>query len=77
MESQHIKIVFENYLRSNSKSALLINGVWGSGKTFFFLKDLIPIANNNGFKQCYISLNGLATIESLEQSYPAYELQFC
>lgn len=68
MESKHIKIVFENYLRSNSKSALLINGVWGSGKTFFFSKDLIPVASNNGFKSYYISLNGIATIASLEQS---------
>lgn len=67
MDSSHIKVIFEDYLKTvNSNYALLINGSWGSGKTYFWKDSLSKICDENNFKTLYISLNGLNKIETLD-----------
>ena len=70
MNNEHIKEVFKKYLEtSNTQYALLLNGAWGSGKTFFWKNALCKVATENGHKPIYITLNGVNTIEALEQRF--------
>jgi hypothetical protein len=67
MNTNNIKTVFENYLKADkTQYAILLNGAWGSGKTFFWKHTLEPIATNNEFKTIYISLNGISKVETLD-----------
>ena len=60
-----IWIKFNNWLCSlfkisNTDYALLIDGKWGSGKTYYVKNILIPlIEKDKKYKPIYISLNGL------------------
>lgn len=47
--------------------AVLINGKWGSGKTYF-IKELQRKFENQGKKFFYISLNGISTFKEIEDS---------
>jgi hypothetical protein len=68
MNTQQIENVFENYLLTNHvQYAILLNGGWGSGKTYFWKYTLCKIAADKKFKTIYISLNGISKIEALEQ----------
>jgi hypothetical protein len=68
MQNTHLESIFTDYIRSpQTKYAILINGSWGSGKTFFWKNRLEQIAKDDNFSTIYISLNGLSKIESLEQ----------
>ncbi|ULT38673.1 KAP family NTPase [Niabella defluvii] len=51
--------------REATNYALLINGVWGSGKTHFWKHELENIALAANIKPIYISLNGVAKTENL------------
>ena len=67
MDTNHIKTVFGNYISDDAENfAILLNGSWGSGKTYFWENDLKPIALSAGKKILYISLNGINSRESLE-----------
>lgn len=67
MNTQNIEDVFTDYLKTpNTQYAILLNGSWGSGKTYFWKFGLKKIAEDNQFKTIYISLNGLSKIEALE-----------
>ena len=48
--------------------ALMINGKWGCGKTYFIQNELIPHLNNNKLKDVnYLSLYGVRTIDEISQ----------
>lgn len=67
MKTESIKEIFKEYLLTEkTQYAILINGTWGCGKTFFWKSDLENIVKENGFKCIYLSLNGLSKIEILE-----------
>ncbi|WP_229202816.1 P-loop NTPase fold protein [Arcicella rosea] len=67
MNSEDIKIIFSDYLKTKeTQYAVLLNGTWGSGKTFFWKYHLSKIAEDNKFKVVYLSLNGISKIENLE-----------
>lgn len=66
----------EDYLRAEETDyAILINGEWGSGKTYYYEKSLKDIIincryehskdNKNKFKPLYISLHGIAKTEEI------------
>jgi hypothetical protein len=68
MNTDHIKTVFGEYLLNpHAQYAILINGPWGSGKTFFWENQLKPFAVEAGKDPLYISLNGISTRVALEQ----------
>ena len=68
MQTAHIEEIFKEYLKKEATQyALLINGTWGSGKTFFWKKTLHAIVKKQELKPLYISLNGLKTVEQLQQ----------
>ncbi|TCZ68342.1 P-loop NTPase fold protein [Flaviaesturariibacter aridisoli] len=67
MNTTHIEAVFLDYIKSpDTQYALLINGSWGSGKTYFWKYKLQEIAKANKFEVIYLSLNGISKIETLE-----------
>tara|TARA_R110002051_G_scaffold24622_2_gene60891 strand:+ start:83 stop:1927 length:1845 start_codon:yes stop_codon:yes gene_type:complete len=67
MKTAHIEKIIEKYLKKeNTQSAILINGVWGSGKTFYLKSQLKKIIERNNLKVIYISLNGMSSIDNLD-----------
>ena len=64
----------QSYIRNdNAKYALLINGAWGSGKTFLYENYLadaisdIEIGKNERKSNIYISLYGVSSIKVLSK----------
>ncbi len=69
MNVDNLKKIFEIYLETDkTQFAILINGTWGSGKTYFWKYDLDIVAKNKGYKPIYLSLNGISKIEQLEHN---------
>lgn len=67
MESKYIEDIFKDYLATdNTNYALLINGSWGSGKTYFWKTKLSQFSSDTDLKPIYLSLNGLSKIETLD-----------
>lgn len=74
MDRNEIIQAVQNYIRNdNAKYALLINGAWGSGKTFLYENYLadaiseIEIGKNERKTNIYISLYGVSSIEALSK----------
>lgn len=66
-DEETIKII-KNYVNDNNDSlALLINGKWGSGKTYFVKKIAIPKLLEINKKSIYISLYGVENKEEINQ----------
>lgn len=58
-----------NYLNNDKTNfALLLNGGWGTGKTFYVKNSLIPFLRDNNKKCTYVSLYGVKDIESLSKN---------
>lgn len=67
MNTENVKSIFRDYLKAeNTNYAILLNGNWGSGKSFFWKNSLQKIVEENECKEIYISLNGISKIENLE-----------
>ncbi len=74
MDRNEIIQAVQSYIRNdNSKYALLINGAWGSGKTFLYENYLvdaisdIEFGKNERKTNIYISLYGVSSIEALSK----------
>lgn len=74
MDRNEIVQTVQNYIRNDSaKYALLINGAWGSGKTFLYENYLvdaisnIEVGKNIRKSNIYISLYGVSSIEALSK----------
>lgn len=67
MESKFIEEIFKDYISTpETNYALLINGSWGSGKTYFWKSKLSKQCEEAKLKPVYLSLNGLSKIETLD-----------
>jgi hypothetical protein len=67
MESKYIEDIFKDYLATKDTSyAILINGTWGSGKTYFWKNTLTKHCESAKLKPIYLSLNGINKIETLD-----------
>lgn len=67
MESKFIEDIFKDYVSTpDTNYALLINGTWGSGKTYFWKSKLSRQCEEAKLKPIYLSLNGLSKIETLD-----------
>lgn len=63
-----IKVMLEYIEENKYKSAILINGEWGSGKTFFITEKLSKVIKDrikNDGKYIYVSLYGVENVEEL------------
>ena len=64
MKHQHIIEIIQEYVQTNDTDyALMINGKWGSGKTYFIKNHLMKSLTAN--KPIYVSFNGLNKIENI------------
>ena len=50
--------------RANTQYAIMIDGDWGTGKTYFYKTDILPLVKD--YHSIYISLYGLETIQDIE-----------
>jgi hypothetical protein len=67
MNTEHIIEVFSEYLdNKKTQYALLINGKWGCGKTYFWKNQLSQLATTKKLTPIYLSLNGISSINDLE-----------
>ena len=62
------KVVIEYLDTQETDYAILVNGGWGSGKTFYWKDKLSQISDKKGFKPIYISLNGMRKVEDIEHA---------
>lgn len=69
MSSQeHIIQAIQNYLDcDHPNAALLINGEWGSGKTYFWKKTIVPMLEDKSRHHVYVSLYGVSSHSEIEQ----------
>lgn len=68
MKTEHLETIFTNYLiEPKTQYAILINGTWGSGKTYYWKNELTKIAESKNLKTIYITLNGISSTQVLEQ----------
>ncbi|WP_111884909.1 P-loop NTPase fold protein [Acinetobacter sp. CFCC 11171] len=65
--NKHIEDYLDYYFNGNKnfEYAVLLNGAWGSGKTWF-VKQYIEKLKNNDKKVAYISLNGLSKTSDID-----------
>jgi hypothetical protein len=63
----HIHEIVLNYIESTSSNpyAILINGEWGSGKTYFLKKNIKCKLEELNYKVLYVSLNGVSSIQEI------------
>lgn len=71
MSMEDIERVIFDYIEKRAvKSALLINGKWGSGKTYYVKKSVIPKIESKDFRHnievTYLSLYGIKSIDELK-----------
>src|SRR5690606_19415328 len=67
MTTEHIKQIFTDYIKTDkTQYAIMLNGSWGCGKTYFWKYTLEEIAKKNDFKTIYVSLNGISRIDDLD-----------
>ncbi|MDD2577208.1 MAG: P-loop NTPase fold protein [Bacteroidales bacterium] len=67
MTTEHIQQIFTEYIKADkTQYAILLNGGWGCGKTYFWENTLEEISKKNDFKTIYVSLNGISKIDNLE-----------
>ena len=70
--NNHIQEILEQYITTpNTDHAILINGEWGSGKTYYFKNIIKPklekfiYSNDKKYKCIYVSLFGLSEIDEI------------
>ncbi|MEX1000651.1 MAG: P-loop NTPase fold protein [Crocinitomicaceae bacterium] len=70
----NLKNVIQEYLGKPTNFAMLLTGNWGTGKTFYFKNDIIPLIQSTEclndaskkYKTAYVSLYGLKSVEDVE-----------
>ncbi len=67
MTTEHIEQIFTDYIITDkTQYAILLNGSWGCGKTYFWKYTLDKLAKDSKFNTIYLSLNGISKIEDLD-----------
>lgn len=62
-------VVFDYLSKKDTDYAVLINGVWGSGKTYFWKNKLSKrIEEELDYKTIYISLNGISALDEIDKN---------
>jgi hypothetical protein len=80
---KEISQIVEEYITSvNTDYAILINGEWGSGKTYFFKNSILreieklKAPNGENHKVIYVSLNGLKNLDEIYHQIVAEKYGF-
>lgn len=64
---EHLFDIISNYVKvDNRETSILINGKWGSGKTYYIKNTLIKqISDSLNIKSFYVSVNGVSSFEEI------------
>lgn len=62
------KYILDYLINDKTNTALLLNGSWGCGKTFYIQNSLLPYLQENKKKSVYVSMYGIQNIEALSKS---------
>lgn len=67
--NKHIEDYLDYYFdgKKNFEYAVLLNGAWGSGKTWF-VKQYLEKKEDQGKKICYVSLNGITKTSLIDEA---------
>ena len=67
--NQNIDNIIHKYIESETiNSAIMINGEWGSGKTYYAINMLCPLIEEKTDKKCvYTSLNGISNTNEISK----------
>ena len=67
--NKHIEEYLDYYFDGKKKFeyAVLLNGAWGSGKTWF-VKQYLEKKKDQGKKICYVSLNGITKTSLIDEA---------
>ena len=66
LNSKEIKTLIKGYIQEKSYPyAIMIDGSWGSGKTYFVKNQLIPDVKCLNIESIYVSLYGVRNEESI------------
>ena len=67
--NKHIEEYLDYYFdgKKNFEYAVLLNGAWGSGKTWF-VKQYLEKKEDQGKKICYVSLNGITKTSLIDEA---------
>lgn len=67
--NKHIEDYLDYYFdgKKNFEYAVLLNGAWGSGKTWF-VKKYLEKKEDQGKKICYVSLNGITKTSLIDEA---------
>ena len=67
--NKHIEEYLDYYFdgKKNFEHAVLLNGAWGSGKTWF-IKQYLEKKEDQGKRICYVSLNGIAKTSDIDDA---------
>lgn len=74
MNDERIKNIILRYLSPENKEphySILLNGEWGSGKTYFIKKEILPLLDSH-YDVKYVSLFNVKTIEDIETELLVY-----
>lgn len=67
LSMEEIRKIILDYIEDDRKNqAILLNGEWGCGKTFFIKEKLIPEINTEKYQIFQISLYGVSSIEKIQ-----------
>lgn len=77
LKIEDIKKAVVDYVSDDRKTqAVLLDGEWGCGKTFFIKEHLIPALQNIGHSEIYkISLYGISTVDMIQEMLYAQWLE--
>src|SRR5699024_8144712 len=56
-----------NYVNSKDNYMLLIDGQWGSGKTYYIQHETIPQLKEKNFRVIYFSVYGMETLKDIKE----------
>lgn len=75
-------VILDYCLTANADFAIMLNGKWGLGKTYFINNVLIPklsntkSTNNVNFKPIYVSLNGISDLNDVFAQIASSKIEF-
>lgn len=68
LKENEIEQIIINYItKEKSNYAILLDGAWGCGKTFFVKNKIIPKIDETTKKSIYVSLYGLSDIKDIDK----------
>lgn len=67
MNSEEIKSAIDNRVNSNDEFAIMIDGAWGTGKTYFLRNTIVPKLKNEGKNVTYFSVYGFNSLEEIKR----------